>query len=180
MTTWIAFLRAINVGGKNLLPMKDLSRIFADTDCDNVRTYIQSGNIVFNSRVKTRDKLVDRVATKIEKHHGFRPPILILRLDELRAAADLNPFPEATSEPKSLHLFFLEKVPARSDLSSLSKLKSASESYSLRQKTLYLHAPDGIARSRFAKGAETALQVSTTARNWRTVAKVIELASEIE
>lgn len=180
MTTCIAFLRGINVGGKNRLPMKDLSSIFEDAGCADVRTYIQSGNVVFDCPALDTSELAGRVAREIEKHHGFRPPIFLLHLDELREVVGSNPYPEAVSEPKSLHLVFLDDVPQGPHLDSLNALTSDCESFLLVGKTLFIHAPNGIARSKLFNGVEKALQAKTTARNWRTVANVLELASEIE
>ena len=180
MTTCIAFLRGINVGGKNRLPMKDLSLIFEAAGCDNVRTYIQSGNVVFNSPAMDASDLAVRVKKEIETRHGFTPPIFLLRPDELREVVGSNPYPEAVSEPKSLHLVFLDEVPQGTHLDSLNELRSDRESFLLVGKTLFIHAPDGIARSKLFNGVEKVLQVTTTARNWRTVANVLELASEIE
>jgi len=178
MTTWIVLLRGINVGGKNILPMKQLSATLAEAGYTDVMTYIQSGNVVLQS---SKRRNAGSVARHIEQTLfdtcGLRTPTLVLSVKELEDAIRSNPYPTAESDPKSLHLFFLERAPAESGLSAVSRLKSESESFAILGKTLYLHAPDGVGRSRFARGTESALGVAATARNWRTVKKLIELTA---
>ncbi|CAN5912292.1 DUF1697 domain-containing protein [soil metagenome] len=176
---WIALLRGINVGGHNKLPMAELRELFTGVGCVNVRTYIQSGNVVFKATDADRGELADRLASVIEDAKGFRPSIMLLTRDELEAAAAANPFPEATSEPKTLHLWFLSQAPEAPDLETLDKLSTATERYELLGAVLYLWAPDGIARSKLAARAERTVGVEGTARNWRTVEKLRELVSEV-
>ncbi|MGB5210919.1 MAG: DUF1697 domain-containing protein [Gammaproteobacteria bacterium] len=180
METWIALLRGINVGGRNRLPMKDLSRIFEAAGCAPVKTYIQSGNVVFKAGLRSGGTFADAIGTAIEKQHGFRPAIQLRTATALKTAIASNPYPQAASEPKSLHLFFLEDSPQKKLVSDARRLLSASESITVIDRCLYLHAPDGLAQSKFAKGVDKALGMNTTARNWRTVSKLEDLASTIE
>ena len=103
--------------------------------------------------------------------------MLILSADQLANTIEANPFPEAESEPKTLHLFFLSSVPAAADIESISERKSHSERFHLANRVFYLHAPDGIGRSKLAASAEKLLGVTVTARNWRTVQKLREMAN---
>jgi uncharacterized protein (DUF1697 family) len=89
-----------------------------------------------------------------------------------------NPFPEAEAEPKSLHLYFLTVPPENPDLKTLDRLKQDNERYSLNDKVFYLHAPDGVGRSKLATQVEKALGVAATARNWRSVCKIMAMAKE--
>jgi uncharacterized protein (DUF1697 family) len=91
----------------------------------------------------------------------------------------LNPFPEAVGNPKSLHVAFLAEASAEPDLSALEALKSPTENYELFENAFFLHAPDGIGRSKLAAKVEKCLGVRTTGRNWRTAMKVAELAKSI-
>ena len=86
-----------------------------------------------------------------------------------------NPFPQAEAEPKTLHLYFLTDSPENPDLNRLDQLKRGTEQYRLSDKVFYLYAPDGIGRSKLAEQVEKALGVAATARNWRTVSKVMAL-----
>jgi uncharacterized protein (DUF1697 family) len=180
MKTWIALLRGINVGGHNRLPMKSLSQIFEFADCKSIKTYIQSGNVVFNARIKSVDKFGDAIGKAIETEHGFRPAIQLITAGALRTAIASNPYPHAASEPKSLHLSFLDGPPLKSQVRDAEHLLSDSESFAVIDSWLYLHAPDGVARSKFANGIDRAFRMNTTARNWRTVTKLAELAATIE
>ena len=157
--------------------MAELRELFARTGCSDVRTYIQSGNVVFRAPDVEREELADRLADTIEEARGFRPAIMLLTRDELEAAAVANPFPEATSEPKTLHLWFLSREPEDPDLDTLHNLRTATERYELRGDVFYLWAPDGIGRSKLAGRVERAVGVEATARNRRTVEKLRELAS---
>jgi len=177
MKTWIALLRGINVGGHNRLPMSSLAQILESVGCDQVETYIQSGNAVFKANVGSADQFGDRIGQEIEKEHGFCPAIRLVTAEELGGAIAANPYPEATSEPKTLHLSFLERSPDEDRVSDARALLSETESFAVIGKILYLHAPDGIGRSRFAGGIDRALQMQTTGRNWRTVMKLEELVA---
>ena len=176
MNTWIALFRGINVGGNHMLPMKDLVAQLADLGCQDVKTYIQSGNAVFQCSVAKASTLSGRIAAAVEERRGFRPRVLVMKAADLESAVAANPFPEAEAEPKSLHLWFLADRPSRPDLASLKACKAANERYVLKGGVFYLHAPDGIGRSKLAERVERTLGVEATARNWRSVCKILELA----
>ncbi|MDH5510372.1 MAG: DUF1697 domain-containing protein [Nitrospinota bacterium] len=176
MNTWIAFFRGINVGGASILPMKDLVAIFHKLRFSNVRTYIQSGNVVFQSLEGSGPQLKKRISAAVMKSHGFKSHVILMNLEELEKAAASNPFHDAVTDPKSLHLFFLAEFPANPDMQRLEQVKSESESFALLGRVFYLHAPDGIGHSRLAAKAEQLIGVDATARNWRTVCRVREIA----
>lgn len=179
MTTWVALLRGINVGGRNILPMDELRALLEDLGLEDVRTYIQTGNVVFRSEsVDEPRRLARRIAAVIEESRGFEPRVLVIEIETLRRALKSNPFPEAESEPKTLHLYFLEAEPEDSDLEALADLARESERFELREDVLYLHAPEGIGRSKLASRAERVLGVSMTGRNWRTATKVAALSED--
>jgi len=176
MKTYIALIRGINVGGKSLLPMKKLIAILENLGLQNVRTYLQSGNAVFQSKAKNASELSSEISALIKKSHGFEPQVLLLELAEMEKAAQSNPFPGAASEPRTLHLFFLASAPSNPDLKTLESLKSGSERFVLKGNVFYLHAPDGVGRSRLAANAERLLGVPMTGRNWRTVCEILAMA----
>lgn len=174
LTRWVAFFRGINVGGHNLLPMKALKADLESIDLSEVQTYIQSGNVVFSAAGKSAPTLSKAIAALVKERHRFDPWVHVLTADALENTLSQNPYKEA--DPGSLHYFFLAKEPQTVDFAALDSLKAPSESYSLRERVLYLHAPDGIGKSRLATRVERSLGVETTARNGRTVIKVLELA----
>ena len=172
-------MRGINVGGRNRLPMADLRRIFTDAGCSSVQTYIQSGNVVFSAAIKSTDRFVRRIGAAVEAEFGFQPGIHLLTDNQLEQAIANNPFADAVDDPKSLHVAFLDEVPGDESVQRAKKLLTPSESCDLIGCNLYLHAPDGIARSKFAARMEKALGVGATARNWRSTTKIAALAAEL-
>ncbi|MFK7737708.1 MAG: DUF1697 domain-containing protein [Pirellulaceae bacterium] len=176
MHTWIAFLRGINVGGKNILPMKLLRNTLAELGLQNVRTYIQSGNIVFEATSRSASALQKKISTAISKEYDLSPNLLLQTVQDLETALAENPFAVDAKEPKFMHFFFLAEQPKANLFKELQELATPSEKLALGNKVLYLFAPDGIARSKVASQAEKILSTTTTARNLRTVQKVIDLA----
>ncbi len=176
MNTYIAFFRGINVGGNSALPMKELVATLEEMGAQKVRTYIQSGNAVFEITEQNVAQFSERLSAAIMERRGFEPPVMILTLEALAKAITENPFPEAVADPSSLHLGFLATAPKSPDLNKLASLKKESERFHLAEQVFYLHAPEGVGRSKLAAGSEKALGVPMTDRNWRTVCKVMELA----
>lgn len=178
MKTYIALFRGINVGGHNILPMKELRTLLEDLGAQDVKTYIQSGNAVFRHEADSVAQLSSRISAAIKESHGFEPRVLLLDLAAMEKAVASNPFPEAESEPKTLHLYFLAAGPQNPDLPMLDTLKKDSEQFKLTDTVFYLHAPDGIGRSKLAERVEKTLGVAATARNWRTVSKIMAMVSQ--
>lgn len=177
MNTYIALLRGI--GGKNTLPMKGLVQLLEGMGLSNVRTYIQSGNAVFQSEEMGPQELSESIKVGIENAYGFAPHVIILTTDELGEAVASNPYPEAESEPKTLHLTFLASVPQSPDLVSLERIRKDSERFTLKGKVFYFHAPEGVGRSKLFARIEKSLGVPGTARNWRSVCKIQEMADQV-
>lgn len=176
MFTYIALLRGINVGGRNALPMRELVCDLQSLNCENVRTYIQSGNAVFRYSRKSAATLGAKLAKRIAGRRGFSPQVLILTAHQLEMAIASNPFPDAAAEPRTLHLFFLAAPPLAPRTDALNGAKSSSERIKLTGQFFYLHAPDGVGRSKLAAKIESSLGASATGRNWRTVLRLAEMA----
>ena len=176
MKTYIALFRGINVGGKNSLPMKELVSLLEKSGAQRVRTYIQSGNAVFQSVEESPVQLSREIAAAVKERCGFEPYVLILEPAAINRALAQNPFPEAETDPASLHLGFLAATPAHPDLKRLDSLRQESERFCLIDDVFYLHVPEGMGRSRLAASSEKALGVPMADRNWRTVCKIRELA----
>lgn len=178
MKIYIALFRAINVGGHNVLPMKQLVALLEDIGSRNVKTYIQSGNAVFQHKTEDSIKLSNRISAVIKENRAFEPQVLLLDFGELEDAIALNPFPGAEIEPKTLHLYFLDSVPKNPDLDQLENIKRNNERFKLIDKIFYLYSPDGIGRSKLAARIEKSLGVSVTARNWRSVCKILDMTKK--
>lgn len=176
---WIALFRGINVGGHNLLPMRELAALLGKLGAHDVETYIQSGNAVFQHASDDASGIAQRITRAIDRAHGFAPRVLLLTRQQLERAVAANPFLAHAGEPATLHVVFLATLPAQPNLARLNELKTATESFVLVHDCFYLHAPDGLARSKLAAAVERWLGVEGTARNWRTVSKLLELAQSI-
>lgn len=180
MNTYIALFRGINVGGKNILPMKELVGILDEQGCQKVKTYIQSGNVVFKNSESNVSGLSVTIRAEIKQRHGFAPFVLLLSLEEFKKILENNPFPEVRNDPKALHIGFLASAPEEPNLKTLESLRKKSERFRLIGNAFYLHAPEGVGRSRLAASTEKLLGVSMTDRNWKTVAKILEMAEQID
>ena len=176
MTTWIALFRGVNVGRNNPLPMKTLAGLLTKLGFADVRTYLQSGNVVFKANVESAAPLTAKIAAAVRKQVDFEPHLLLVTADGLGRIVTGNPFAGACREPQSLHVFFLASAPEKPDLAALKKLKSGSEKFVLDGSVFYMHAPDGFGNSKLAARAEKLLGVEATARNWRTVIALQEMS----
>jgi uncharacterized protein (DUF1697 family) len=177
MRIYVALIRGINVGGKGVLPMRVLKTVLEGLGCSHITTYVQSGNAVFEIGEKDASQLSVRIASAIQTCRGFEPHVLLLKREDVEQAIAANPFPEAISDPKNLHLGFLARIPAIPDLKTLTRLASTRERFRLIGRVFYLHAPDGVGKSKLAAGAEKCLGVPMTDRNWRTVSTLLEIAT---
>jgi uncharacterized protein (DUF1697 family) len=159
--------------------MRELVEILQELGLENVKTYIQSGNVVFQSQRTDLKQLSEEISAAIGKNFGFTPRVMLLTVDELQQAVDANPFPKGENEPKTLHLFFMDSSPQDPDLNALEAVKTDNERYQLINNVFYLYAPDGIGRSKLAENVGKGWDVTITARNWRTVSKIMVLATAL-
>ena len=173
MTTYLALFRGINIGGHNKVTMKELALLLEELGCRNIRTYIQSGNVIFDSSIRSRSKLSSAISQSIFHKVGFAPRVMLLSAAELKDAIAKNPFP--SDDGKAVHFLFLEEHPVNPGLERLTALKSNSEEFALGDKVLYLYTPEGVGRSKLAMNAEKCLGVATTGRNWNTVSRLISM-----
>jgi uncharacterized protein (DUF1697 family) len=175
MPTYIALLRGIG-GGIRSLQMKALIEALEAIGLSDVRTYIATGNVVFSNRKKA-PQLAKQIEACIQEEFGFECTTVVLSVEELERAAKGNPFPQADKEPKSLHLFFLAQKPKTPKLEAMNEIKAPTEQIVLKDQVLYFYAPSGFGDSKLASRIERLLGVPATARNWRTVGKLLEMAA---
>lgn len=176
----VAFLRGINVGGKHKLPMAALAEMFTQAGADEVTTYVQSGNVVFTVAEPTVETVAQRVAQAIRERCGFDAPIVIRSAGELEAVVARNPFLEAGTDTGTLHVGFLAEEPEQSRVAQLRPARSPGDSFRVIGRDIFLHLPNGVARSKLTNAYfDTALATTTTIRNWRTVLKLTEIAKAI-
>ncbi|HHD81723.1 MAG TPA: DUF1697 domain-containing protein [Campylobacterales bacterium] len=169
MNKYILLFRGINVGGKNKLPMKALKHLLEENGYKNVQTYIQSGNVVLQSETRPN---VEHLSSEVEQQFGFLPKIMMLDRAEFDFAFNNNPYP--LQEGKTVHFYFCEESPLL-NMEKIERYKATSERYQVIEKVFYLHAPDGIGRSKLVAKIEACLGVSATGRNLNTVNKLFEM-----
>ena len=174
MKTYVALLRGINVGGRNSLPMSELTEILGNLDCRDIRTYIQSGNVVLRT-TKNPNLIARGITAEVRERRGFEPHVLVLAEHRFAEAIDNNHFSSPGLDSKALHLGFLDSVPTAPDTDGLEALKSPTEKFSLIGQVFYLLAPDGIGRSKLAARSEKLIGCPMTDRNWKTVNKVMSM-----
>lgn len=178
MKSWLALLRGINVGGRNMVPMKDLAAALERAGFRSVRTYIQSGNVLFRSRTGSAGTLGRRIAGIVKKSFGCEPQVMVVSQQQLEAAVRGNPFPAAHRNHKLLHIFFLAESPRKPDLESLERARAGGEKFALKGGFFYLYTPDGFPHSVVRSRMERCLGVSATGRNWRTANELLKLLDE--
>src|SRR5262245_23697272 len=162
--TFIVLLRGVNVGGANSFSAKDFVGVLEYTGLRNIKTYIQSGNAVFQADTKDTGALSKKIKTGIQRKHALNPDVIVLQLDEFERAAASNPYREADSNPKALHLMFLASTPKKVELAAFEKYRARGEAFSLKKRVLYFWAPDGIGRSKLFARTEKLVGVAVTAR----------------
>ncbi len=173
--THVALLRGINVGGNNLLPMKELALMFAAAGCTDVRTYIQSGNVIFQAPAGT-SRIADMVAANIEKQFGFRVPVILRTSQQLRKTIRDNPYLAAAADQKALYVYFMAHAPNARAIAGLDPGRSAPDAFYVRGQEIYLHLPNGMGRSKLTNAYfDSKLSTICTARNWATVLKLAEM-----
>ena len=172
--THLALLRGINVGGKAVLPMNELSAIFAAAGATNIRTYIQSGNVIFESAQP--GPLIAQVTAEIARVYGYPGRIVLRSAAELQAAYKSNPFAKAGAPIETLHVSFLAEKPDPAAIKLLDLDRSPGDSFAIRNREIYLHLPNGMARTKLTNAFfDSKLKTVSTARNWNTVGKLVEM-----
>lgn len=175
MPTLVALLRGVNVGGKVKVPMAELRSLLSGLGLEQVTTYIQSGNVVFQTGGGAK-KVAGRIERGIAEAFGVDVTVLIRTPAQLRTIAEHNPFLADEPDPAKLHVVFLRDRPKAGASSRLDPERSPPDRFHLRGRELYLHLPNGAARSKLTNDyLERRLGVRATARNWKTLLKLIEL-----
>jgi len=174
--TYLALLRGINVGGKNKLPMKDLVDICVEVGCGNVRTFIQSGNVIFSANPRGRAQVPGKIAALIAERFGYQTPVILRTREQLSAVVANNPFLEQGGSEESLFVLFLADVPTAELVAGLDPERSPGDVFRVRGQEIFLKLTNGAADSKLTNVYfDKKLSTITTGRNWRTVTKLLEL-----
>jgi uncharacterized protein (DUF1697 family) len=174
----IALLRGINIGSKNRVPMPALRELLTDVGWRDVRTYVQSGNVVLSTDLSPRE-LERECERLITEGFGLKIAVLARTRDELEQVVQRNPLGDVAVDPKRYQVSFLSAELEPATVEKLSALAAPQERFVADGRELYVWHPDGVARSKlWNRLASTGLGVTATARNWTTVTTLLTMADE--
>jgi uncharacterized protein (DUF1697 family) len=175
MTAYALLIRGVNVGTKNSLPMAELRSMLAAIGCTDVRTYVQSGNAVFET-TRRATELTTAIEEALERYMG-RPIATTLRTHrQMNAILDLNPFATVATDPARVCVTFLSKPPTKSEVAPLHAEDWTPELFHVTDKEIYTWHPNGQGQSALAAAlGKLKLRGAVTTRNWNTVQKLVEL-----
>ena len=181
MATYVALLRAVNVGGTGKLSMADFRAVMKKLGYENIETYIQSGNAVFDAK-KPAAAVARELAAALEKHTGAPVGVILRTHEELGRVIKANPFAgEAAADGARVHVAFLagQALPTAKPAfeAIVAKYPARRDRYQVAGDVIYFHYPDGAGESKFTgKALEKAIGVIGTGRNWNTVLKLLAMS----
>lgn len=178
MPTYISLIRGINVGGHGKVPMKQLQAMFEGLGFEQVRTLIQSGNVVFKAAKTSTSALSKKIESTIAAEFGFITSVVTRTTDELAKAIEQSPFvKESKAEPNKVHIAFLAEASKPEAAKKLEAMASATQRLRCGGREVYLHYRDGMGQAKLTGAViERVLGVKATARNWNTITKLYEMA----
>jgi uncharacterized protein (DUF1697 family) len=179
MKTHVALLRGINVSGKKLVKMEHLRGIFESLEFQNVKTYIQSGNVIFDTKKEAAELICDKIEKELEKVLGFDVPVIIRTLVELEDSIKNNPFDSADSSEKDGYTTYLSSKPSDQAIDKIAAYKSDTDELRIVNREAYLLCPNkGYGETIYSNTfLEKKLGVSATTRNWKTINAIINMAN---
>lgn len=178
MNTYISMLRGINVSGQKKVSMEELRKLYESLRLKSVRTYIQSGNVVFQHPDTDTAKLASKIEEKIKQYFDFDVSVLIRTKNEFQAVIENNPF--RNKDPGKIHVTFMSDGPTGIQVDDINKVKERSEGFSIYGKQIYLFCPNGYGKSKLSNTFfERKLKVTATTRNWKTVSALFEIANSM-
>ncbi|RWA74293.1 DUF1697 domain-containing protein [Mesorhizobium sp.] len=177
-TVFVALFSGINVGGNRIVKMAELRSFFEELGFTDVATYVQSGNVVFRAKKGDAAWLTKQLEAAFEKKWGFNSRIMVRDAGWFERLVKDNPYPEVAGEPTKLHAYALEREPTAEEAKRLAEKCTGPERFEIKEDVLYLHAPDGLGKSVFANLIPRALKVPGTARNWRSVLALLDMAGK--
>ena len=184
MTVYVSMLRAVNVGGSSRIKMDAVQRVYESLGFADVRTLLQSGNVLFRSNLTDRPRLVKRIMQELERELGLKIDVILRTLAEVASIVERGPLLSPRADPSKLLVMFLSAVPsatAQAALLKWHKSKEMPEMLELRGPEIYLYYPDGVGRSKLTSAViENKLDTAGTARNWNTLVKLVETGRALE
>jgi uncharacterized protein (DUF1697 family) len=174
MKTYISMLRGINVSGQKKIKMADLRELYEALELENVQSYVQSGNVVFNCEETDHAQLTELIEGRILEVYGFSVPVFIRTPADLQRVVAANPF--ATHDPTKLMVTFLKHPPPAGAFENLQVPASGRDEHAFGKQEIFIHCPDGFGRSKVDNNMwERKLKIPATTRNWKTVNTLYEI-----
>jgi uncharacterized protein (DUF1697 family) len=180
LPTFVALMRGINVSGQKIIKMERLRETFEEMGFSRVRTYLQSGNVVFDSSKRSTQSFSKKIEEKIRDDFGFSVPLVLRTSGEMKQIAAENPFlKEAGIDQSKLHVTFLSEIPAKTALGKIGSLDASHDQFQAKGREIYLYCPNGYGRTKLSNNAiEKLLRVHTTTRNWKSVNALAEMSAD--
>jgi len=175
---YISILRGINVSGQKKIKMADLKSLYENEGLEDVVTYIQSGNVLFDSKNKTIEEIKSRIECAIREKYGFDVPIDIRTKEEYQEIINSYPYEEATLEENETKVLvsFLSETPSGDKKEQLEAIANNPERLKIDGRVVYLYCPNGYGKSKLSNTfIESKLGLVSTTRNWKTVRKLVKL-----
>ena len=182
MQVFVSILRGINVSGQKKILMADLKALYEGLKFKDVTTYIQSGNVIFKSDSKLSDAaLAEKIEAAILKKYSFTVPVIVRNIHQLENIISGNPFlKEKKIDLEKLHVTFLSEIPGKSALDAIKMQDYSPDQFSVVRQEVFLNTPGGYGETKLSnKFFENKLKVTATTRNWKTVNKLLEIATSL-
>jgi len=178
MPVLISLLRGVNVGGHHKVKMDELRALYESLGCEDVRTYINSGNVIFRTAERDLVRLRERIEDAIEQACGFRSEVILRTPSDLEGVIARNPFAARPGlDPRKLAIHFLAAAPSTTARDEVRAIDAAPEELHIDGRELYIYFTNGMARPKVSLAqVEKALRTCGTSRNWNTVRKLLEMA----
>jgi uncharacterized protein (DUF1697 family) len=178
MRTYIAMLRGINVSGKKIVKMDQLRASLSKLGFTNVKTYVQSGNIIFETPNDSASALSAKIEQMMEREFGFSVPVFLKTSREMEEVIKRNPFvKDSAIDQSKLHVTFLSGVPPTTASELLRPLAVASEQFQISGREIFLYCPNGYGNTKLSNTAiEKKLSLGATPRNWTTTKTLLAMA----
>ncbi len=182
MAVIVSMLRGVNVGGHNMVRMEALRALYESIGLRNPHTYVQSGNVVFWASERDVVAVASKIEKAIERSFGFRTPVVVRTLSELRDVIARNPFAGRRGiDPRKLLVTFLASHPSAEAREQVLKIQAEPEELRIDGREVYIYFPNGMARPKLSWVAvEKKLKTPGTGRNWNSVTKLLEIAERLE
>jgi uncharacterized protein (DUF1697 family) len=180
MQIYIAILRGINVSGKNMIKMPELQNLFESLGFIKVKTYIQSGNVIFEAGAKKPNEIEKLVEEKISERFGLKVPVLVKAKSEVEEVLQNNPFLQTDVDVSKLHVTFLSAEPQQLNIDKINKDQYLPDEFVLHHTAIYLYCPNGYGNTKLNNNFfESKLKVMATTRNWKTVNELVRMANSL-